>query len=209
MFFALGAFQTRSSPFARDRREAETLFLVSTFISLVALTFAIVILVSMHLREEDHARTTSFSPFHYDSFEKTEARGELWSYVANVARANAVAPELLWAMITAESNFNPKARSGKGAMGLMQIMPDTAKELKISDPFNPAENIEGGARYISLLLDQFKGNHEKALAAYNAGPASVKKFGGIPPYRETRQYVSKVMKIYKAEVAKRNPTLSS
>jgi soluble lytic murein transglycosylase-like protein len=100
---------------------------------------------------------------------------------------------LVKAVIQAESGYNPNAVSRKGAAGLMQLMPKTAQDLKVSDSFNPAENIRGGVRYLKFLLDTFKGDVAMALAAYNAGLAKVAKYGGIPPYEETRNYVARVM----------------
>lgn len=100
---------------------------------------------------------------------------------------------LVKAVIHAESGYNPNALSRKGAAGLMQLMPGTAQNLKVNDSFNPSDNIRGGVRYLRFLLDTFKGNESLALAAYNAGLGKVAKFGGIPPYNETRNYVSKVL----------------
>jgi soluble lytic murein transglycosylase len=97
----------------------------------------------------------------------------------------------------AESGFNPKAISKKGAKGLMQIMPSNFRALGIKDPFNPRESIMGGALYLRQMLDRFNGEVHLALAAYNAGPDSVDRSGGIPPIRETENYVNKVMKYYK------------
>ncbi len=100
---------------------------------------------------------------------------------------------LVKAVIHAESGYNPSAVSSKGAKGLMQLMPKTAQDLKVSNSLDPAENIRGGVRYLRFLLDTFKGNETLALAAYNSGLNKVARFGGVPPYQETRNYVSKVL----------------
>jgi len=100
---------------------------------------------------------------------------------------------LVKAVIHAESGYNPNAVSSKGAAGLMQLMPATAQDLKVADSFNPSDNIRGGVRYLRFLLDTFKGDVTLALAAYNAGMGNVAKHGGVPPYEETRNYVSKVL----------------
>jgi soluble lytic murein transglycosylase len=125
--------------------------------------------------------------------------GDDWMamYAERYARAHNLSPALVRAIIKAESNGQRKAVSRKGAMGVMQLMPFTSKRMNVSDPFDPIENIEGGVKYIKELLATFEGNLANTIAAYNAGPAAVKKYGGIPPYQETRQYVRRVMDLYR------------
>jgi len=112
--------------------------------------------------------------------------------VNKIAKSNHVDPALVRALIHAESAFNSKATSHAGAQGLMQLMPATAKELGVDNALNPTQNIRGGVKYLSQLLQQFKGNINLATAAYNAGPNAVKKYNGIPPYKETQVYVKRV-----------------
>jgi hypothetical protein len=122
------------------------------------------------------------------------ARQRQYDYlIEQYARIHDVSPELIRAVIQAESNFNPRAVSAKGAMGLMQLMPATARELGVDDPFHPGQNIRGGVTYLARLLAKYDQNVELALAAYNAGAGNVERYGNaVPPFRETRDYVKKI-----------------
>jgi soluble lytic murein transglycosylase-like protein len=125
--------------------------------------------------------------------ESTSARERYEPYVVEYSNQHSLRPELVRAVIQVESGYNARALSPKGAMGLMQLMPDTARMLGVQRPYDPEQNIRGGTRYLRLLLDKYDGNEELALAAYNAGSGAVDRYGKrIPPYRETRDYVRKV-----------------
>jgi len=116
--------------------------------------------------------------------------------INEVASKYAIDPCLIKAIIKAESNFNHQAVSPKGARGLMQLMPQTASFLQVENPFHPEHNIEGGTRYLRYLINLFQGNLSLALAAYNAGENTVIRYGGIPPFRETRNYVALVLSLF-------------
>jgi len=122
---------------------------------------------------------------------------DLRTLAMETARRHGIDPELVLAVVSVESAFRPDAVSPKGAQGLMQLMPGTARELGVKDPLDPAANLDGGTRYLNALLQQYKGDLKRALAAYNAGAGAVKRHGGVPPYRETREYVQKVLERYK------------
>jgi soluble lytic murein transglycosylase-like protein len=138
------------------------------------------------LKKDKQLRTrlkfaASVNPAEYDQIIKTYAD----KYGVNES--------LIKAVIHAESGYNPKAVSSKGASGLMQLMPGTARSLKVSNSFDPKDNVEGGVKYLRFLLDTFRGDVSLAVAAYNAGLNKVARFGGIPPYAETRTYVNRVL----------------
>ncbi len=138
--------------------------------------------VSYLQKRGDFPRSQSFETFHAAVDEK--------------ARLHNVDPQLVKAVIRAESNWNPNAISPKGALGLMQLMPSTAALLGVADPFDPAENIDGGVRYLKYMIERFNGNLTLALAAYNAGPKLVEKKGMVPSIPETVAYVKRVMEYY-------------
>jgi soluble lytic murein transglycosylase-like protein len=119
--------------------------------------------------------------------------------ISRAAKEHQLDPSLIAAVIRVESNFSPRAVSQKGARGLMQLMPATARRLGVQRPFDPAENIRGGAAYLSMLAERFgESEVELILAAYNAGERAVENYGGVPPYRETRDYVRKVAGLWEA-----------
>jgi len=120
-------------------------------------------------------------------------RTEIDGIIKKYAQENNIDESLVKAVVKAESGFNPQAKSPVGAQGLMQLMPNTARGLGVNNPFDPEQNIAGGTKYLKGLLDRFDGRVDFALAAYNAGPGAVKKYGGVPPYNETKNYVKRVL----------------
>jgi soluble lytic murein transglycosylase-like protein len=127
-----------------------------------------------------------------DADEPARAPGPFDAIIEEAAQTYGVDADLVRAVIRAESNFNPQAKSRSGAKGLMQLMPRLSRELGISNPFDPRENIFGGTQYLSKLLDRHDGNVSLALASFNAGPRNVARYRGIPPFKETRGYVKKI-----------------
>ncbi len=117
--------------------------------------------------------------------------------IKRASRQHGVSAALVKAIIAAESGFDPSAVSRKGAQGLMQLMPGTARDLGVDDVFDPWQNIDGGTRYLGAMIDRFPGDLPLAVAAYNAGPEAVKKHKGVPPFEETRTYVQRVLRLYK------------
>ena len=127
------------------------------------------------------------------------AGGDLRDLAAAAARRHGLDPDLVMAVVSVESGFRPQVVSPKGAQGLMQLMPRTASSLGVADAFDPAQNLDGGSRHLGQLLTLYGGDLARALAAYNAGPGAVDRHGGVPPYRETRAYVKKVLERYRGE----------
>ncbi len=124
------------------------------------------------------------------------ANGPFNGLISGAAARHDIDPDFIASVVKAESRFNPAAVSPKGARGLMQLMPETAASLGVGNAFDPAANVEGGTTLLRKLLDQYAGNAQKALAAYNAGPERVKQYGGVPPFAETRAYIIRVIDDY-------------
>ncbi|MFP4350809.1 MAG: lytic transglycosylase domain-containing protein [Thermodesulfobacteriota bacterium] len=131
-----------------------------------------------------------------DRLAENETEGRYMEIIIAAAERYGVDPALITAVIKAESEFNPRAVSHRGARGLMQLMPGTARALGVENSFNPEHNIHGGTKYMKQLLDQFDGKVNLALAAYNAGSRKVRKYQGVPPYKVTRSYIRKVFLYY-------------
>jgi len=143
----------------------------------------------------DTAATTSSST---TASSATPATGDFAALINQAANKYNVNPGLVQAVVKAESNFNPSAVSSAGALGLMQLMPATAAGLGVSNALDPAQNIEGGVKFLSQLLTHFNGNVKLAVAAYNAGQGAVDRYNGVPPYKETQTYVERVLGYYNA-----------
>ncbi len=126
----------------------------------------------------------------------TASKSQILNVVNQVAEKHGVDEKLVQALIKQESGFNPNAKSKAGAMGLMQLMPSTAKNLGVQDPYNVVQNVEGGVKYLKSMLNKYNGNVILALAAYNAGPGAVDKYDGVPPYKETQNYVRNILANY-------------
>ena len=144
----------------------------------------------------DGSSDNSSSNYGSSSASSSGSRNSYDSYIRASAQRHGVDPGLIKAMMHSESAFNPNARSPVGAQGLMQLMPATARRFKVSNPWSPADNIEGSAKYIAWLMKRFNNNVEFAVAGYNAGEGNVDKYNGIPPFKETRNYVKNVMSRY-------------
>lgn len=126
------------------------------------------------------------------------SRENIENLIEKYAQKNNLDPDFIKAVVKQESGFNPDAKSKCGAMGLMQLMPQTAKGLGVVDAFDPEQNIEGGVKYLKSMLNRFNNDPKLALAAYNAGPGAVQKYGDIPPYKETQNYVKNILASYEA-----------
>jgi soluble lytic murein transglycosylase-like protein len=134
-----------------------------------------------------------------EEVERGASRGDVRALVERAARRRGLDPALVLAVVSVESGFRPQAVSPKGAQGLMQLMPRTADSLGVQDAFDPEQNLDAGVRHLESLLKLHDGNLTRALAAYNAGQGAVARHGGVPPYRETREYVRRVLERYRAK----------
>lgn len=123
-------------------------------------------------------------------------KSKIKELISRISQKHGVDEKLVNALVNQESGFNPAAKSKVGAMGLMQLMPATAKGLGVTNPMDPEQNVEGGVKYLKSMLDKYNGNIILALAAYNAGPGAVDKYDGVPPYKETQNYVKSILSSY-------------
>jgi len=137
----------------------------------------------VYYREKPRHQKTAHKKAHYEQL------------ISDIATLEGMDPEVIKSIVQVESGYNPRALSSKGAMGLMQLMPETASDMGVSNPWDPVQNITAGTQYFSRLLRRYQGDMMKALAAYNAGPTIVDTYGGIPPYQETKEYVKSVLAI--------------
>lgn len=142
-----------------------------------------------HLQNAENKKNYSYNKKQSISYDKDSVQGML----VEAAKKHGVDSDLVLSLANAESGYRSDAVSPVGAVGVMQLMPETAKDLGVNDSFDPKQNIDGGVRYLKQMLDMFGGDKEKALAAYNAGPGAVQQYGGVPPYSETQAYVKNIL----------------
>ena len=176
---------------------------MNRWIFIITLLMMIFLIPALSSRIDDGtaALTTDLGTLEHPGVEALSLKGPICfpDALLRISGEHGIPPKLVQAIIQVESRGNPKAVSPRGALGLMQLMPEVIKACQVADPFDPLANIQAGVRHLHYLLLQFSGNLPLALAAYNAGPGAVRHYGGIPPYPETRKYLRSVLREYQSE----------